>query len=416
MTNTNEAAPFAAADGRREVQLLDVLAMVLQQWKLVAAFTVGAVVLATAAVLLRPAVYVANTVLVPFPSATGSRLSSLGAALPGGLPRAVYSAAGGPRDNTVESVLQSQALRDTVAARVAARDPGRRTMIRRIVQKNTRFTSDVPSGRVAVQVRAPDAALAAAIANAVPEAINDIVTDMRVEGGQYRSRYMEQELGDAREQLVLSEQRLLEFQNRAGAADLPEQAKQTVEAAVQMQRAIVEQEVEVARLRRTLAPGHPQLRAAEAELGTRRAQLRRLTQGRAGNPVFVPIEGAGEMRTAAARIMREFAANEQIYLSLAAAVADSRIETNNRVPPLAVLDRAPVPDSPDSGHRSIIILASALVGLWLGLLVGFLREHLRRSRGTSAGETFDEAWGRFKSDVTGSIPGLRRRNGVGAGK
>lgn len=399
----------AASSGEREFHLLDLFAVVLRRWRAIAGCTLAAGLLSLVAVMASPPVYVSRSVLVPYPEQSGGGLNLGGAAadLPGGLPQ-LLTGGGNQTVRLLDAVLKSGALRDTVARRVAPADTVRRREVRAVLSRGAKLAYDRLSNSVSVEIRAPEARMAQEIGAALPAAINDIAAVMRADGAAYRQRFLGQQLAAAREKLVSSEQRLLAFQNgRGGGPDLEEQSKQTLQAAAELQRAIGELEVRVAQLRRSVTPDNPTLRSAVAELGARRGQLARLTAGQAGNPVFVPLGESSQLRVAATRIAREYAADEQVYGALTAALAQSQIDANNRLPALAVLDAAYLPRSADR-LRDLLTLASALIaGFIAGLVVAFLREHLSRGdRGE--GEPLDLAWRDFKSDL-GRYSRLGRR-------
>ena len=400
------------AEQAREVHLLDMVAVVLRHWKLIVAFVLVPPLLAVAVLLLRPGTYHARTVMVPYPEQGPSGLAAMAADLPGGISQMIGVGGASSNEALVDAILKSVSLRERVAAQVAPRDSVRRAQVMRVLWRRTRFKQDRVENSVIAEVRAPDARMAAAIANAIPPNINAIAAELRAAGAAYRETFLSGELVEARDKLVETEQRVMQFQTGRQAPDLEEQSRQTVQAAAALQGEIGEAEVRVAQLRRTLAPGHPALRDAESALATRREQLRRLTSGRANNPVFVPLQGSGTLRVEAMRLLREFAADEQVYIALTAAVAQSQIDANNRLPTLGVLDPAQVPTAPERGRVKLVLAAAAVLGGVMGIATAFLREHMARGRTTPHAESFHAAWRQFKSDL---IPGRRRSNGATSG-
>jgi hypothetical protein len=45
-------------------------------------------------------------------------------------------------------------------------------------------------------------------------------------------------------------------------------------------------------------------------------------------------------------------------------------------------------------------------------MAAFVREHLRRSRGTQGGDALSEAWAHFRGDLARMVPGGRRRERI----
>ena len=406
MTHT----PLSPGANDPEVRLLDVAAVLLRQWKVVLGAVLIATLLGAAFAWSRPQTYTATAVLLPMAEAGGgggfggARAEAIGASLPTAVLN--LGSLASSNQKMIAAVLESRSVKDQVANSVSkAVSAELQPSVPRVVRA-VKVQRKPDDGSIAVNVTSRDPVLAATVANAYPAAVNSVVLRLINESAQRKQRFLEAQLVEARDRLVDSEQELLRFQQQRDAPEVQEQARRTVEAAAAVQQGINEQEVQVAQLRRTLSPDHPQLRAAEAELATRRGQLRRITGGGGGGQIYVPLSRAAGLKVAAGRLAREYAKNEAIYNSLTAQLAQARIDSNNTLPAIGVLDAARVPSTPTGGHRTLIVLVSALLGLCIGLLAVFVREQLRRaSREDTEAQPFFEAWDQFRSDVS-----LRRRN------
>lgn len=409
MTNPQDMDARPSGDEAANVSLLDLVAIVLRHWRTILGATLGAILLTGAVIVLQPKSYQASTVLVPVPDPGMSRTQALAAQLPAGLPK--LTAGTSSNEELIEVILESRSLADTIVSRVLKKPlnsaPEAEREIRSILAKHTKVKNDA-EGSISVEVVAHTPHQAAEIAGQFPDAINDIAARVRSEAAQRRQTFLERQLLVARERLVATEEQLQDFQQRRGTVDLGEQAKRTVETAAQFQQAIVDQELEVARIRRTATPDNPALRAAIAELAARREQLRRLTAGGGGNPAFLPLNQSSELKVSSTRLLREFAKDEQVYLSLTAALAESQIDVNNRLPVLAVLDPADTPRGPYRANLKLVLLAAAVAGLLVGLVAAFVRDHVEQaSRGDRSGRFF-LAWEQFKQDLRRLVPGRKR--------
>lgn len=385
-----------------EVHLLDLAAVFLRGWRTVAGTTGVALLLGTAFVLLRPSEYSAETVIVPSSTGGGnSALSALSSQVPGMLGDLM------PRDNTNErlimAVIKSRSLRDAMVARVGR---GQETAIRRAL-RGAEVEDRRDDGSIAIRVSARKPGLAESISNQYPALINEIVARTSTEAAHRKQAFLERQLAAAREQLVRSEQQLVSYQKQQDAPDVQTQAQQTVTAAAALQQQINEQEVRVSQLRRTVTPDNPQLRAAEAQLSTRRAQLSRLTSG-GGGQIFLPLNRSSELRAATARLAREFQKDEQVYISLTAALAQVRIDANNTLPVVSVLDPGVEPREPARAFKAVILVASTLLGFLIGVVLVFAREQFRRARHSPAGESFVAEWRQLRGRAAGHARGNGR--------
>jgi len=390
-----------------EVRFLDVAAVVLRRWRLVAAITAATVLIALAVALLRPRLYTARTVLLPPPSQGDGRAALIASQL-GDLP-GLGALGGSSNARLINVIARSRSLADTL---VATLKPPADTaaVIRTMLARRTRVEEN-SDGAVVVEVSGRDPRLAARVANAFPPLINAFSAKVSTESAQRKQEFLETQIRGASERLARSEAALLRFQKGQNAPEIGEQARRTIDAASDLQRQISEQEVRVAQLRRSATADNPALRAAEAELGTRRAQLRRLTGSGGGSPLFVPLGQSADLKAEVTRLTREYTRDEQVYVSLTGALAQAQIDANNNLPVVSVLDPALPPDRPSGFGVKVIGAVALVLGAVLGLLAAFVAEHLRRARHDPEGQRFFVAWDEFR----GTVPGARARKTGAAG-
>lgn len=385
-----------------EIHLLDVAAVFLRGWKTIVGATVVGLLLGAGFIWMRPREYTAQTVLIPSTTPGNSAGGMLSMQVPGRLLDLMPGA--NPNQRLIMAVIKSRSLGQAMTQRIGPeRNSGE---VSRAVG-TAKVDSRTEDGSIAIRISAREPNLAGRIANEYPNLINAIVARTGTETAQRKQAFLEEQLAVAREQLVRSEQALVGFQKQQAAPDPQAQAERTVAAAAALQQQINEQEIVVAQLRRTATPDNPQLRAAEAQLSTRRAQLSRLTSGGDGQ-VFLPLGKSSELKAATARLVREYQKDEQIYNSLTAALAQVRIDANNTLPVVSVLDPAVEPAEPSRDHKGLILVVAALLGFLVGAVAVFVREQFRHARRSPAGEHFAAEWRQFKGEFTRNG---RSRNG-----
>jgi uncharacterized protein involved in exopolysaccharide biosynthesis len=390
-----------------EIRLLDYVAVLLHRWRSIALCTVLAVVAGIAIVKLSPPVYTSRTVLVPSPE-SNERSSMMSQ-----LPTFVTARMGGGSvgQKLVAGILHSRTLRDSVATRVMREIPGTtEAEIYRVLDKGTRRKVSGTDGSITVEVDARNPKVAAAVAGHFPGLINEVATQLAVDAAGSKGTVLEKQVEAAREKLALSEQRLVDFQRNSGTADVQEQAKQGIEAATALQQQIFAKEIEVAQLRRTLAPGHPRLQAGESQLATMRGQLARVTGGGASG-IFPGAREVPNLRAQAARLMREYKTDEQVYIALSAELANEQVNLRDDMTVVSVLDKPLVPQNP-RGSLPRVLTASLLLGLVLGVIVAFVREYMARVRHDPDNEPFRAALDNFKGDVGGLVGRRRPRSTI----
>jgi uncharacterized protein involved in exopolysaccharide biosynthesis len=314
---------------------------------------------------------------------------------------------GGVGQKLVIGILNSRSLSDSVIARVASSVPGTdKAAVSKVLAKGTRRKVSPTDGSITIEVDAPDPRVAAAVAAQFPGLINQFATQLVIDAARSKRAVLENQLIEARERLTDSEQRLLQVQRSTGTSDVEEQARQGIQAASQLQQQILAKEVEVAQLRRTLAPGHPRLQAGESELGTMRRQLDRVSGGGASG-IYPGARQLPNLRAQSAGVLREYSTDEQVYIALSAELASAQAGLRQDLAVVSVLDPPVLPTTPRSSL--VRVMSAALVlGLVLGVILAFVREYMARVRHDPDNEPFRNALDGFKSDL-GGLVGRRRR-------
>lgn len=389
-----------------EVRLLDLLAVVLRRWRLVVAIAAAVVLAAVALTLLAPKRYTASVLMLPPQEQQSGGQAAMLASQFSGVPG--LGSLGGSNQEVIGVIARSRALHDSLVRRVAGRADAQavRLMLARHVD-----VEEKPDGSVTVQVSGRDPALAARVANEFPPLINQISAQIGAEAALQKEAFLEGQLRRAQARLERSEEALVAYQRGRNAPDIQEQARQTVDAAAEMQTQIAAQERRVSQLSRSSTPDNPALRAAQAELSTMRSQLGRLTAG-GGGQLFVPFRESADLKAQITRLTREYAKDEKVYLSLTAALAETQIDVNNDLPVVSVLDRAETPVAPSGAGLKLIVALAGVLGVVLGLIAAFVVERLARARREPDGGAFFDAWEQFKGDLR--LGGGRRRGAARA--
>ncbi len=403
-----ERIPRENRQAAGEIRVLDIAAVLVRQWRIVVGAVGLAVGLAIIFSILQPKLYAARAVLLPVQEG-GSNPNQFFSQLPPGL--AALAMSNRSNQAQISAILKSASLADSMVHRLALElGTHGEAEIRHILAKQTSIKSG-DGGSVIIEVLGKQPVLTAQIANEFAGVVNKIMAQLSSQTAMQRQAFLDSQLDVARGKLEESEQKFLEFQLVQEAPEIQEQARRTLEAAAQLQRQIMEQEVRVAQLRRTATPDNPELRAAIAELQGWRAQLRRLTDTQVvgGREVFVSLRESPELQLQATRILREFRKDEQVYVSLLTALAETQVEAKNDLPVVTVLDHAEVPKVPTGYPAPFLIGLGALLGMVAGVTGAFAREYLHGARADPENQRFFAAWDQLKADVRAFVPRHGRR-------
>lgn len=341
--------------------------LLLRRWRMIAAVALLAVVAAGLMQAVRPRQYTARTLLVlPPRQSSDPRSLGGGAASAAGL----FGIPGGdPNARLVNTILRSRTLGDSLRKRFAKDAPARRNVVNNA------------DGSMQVEVRHRDPAVAAGMANSYPELVNRLVLRVGTEATERKEAFLREQITRAREQLDRSQAAVVSLQKRRNAPRPAEQSRGTVDAALQLQQRISEKEVEIGRLRQTVTPSNPQLRAALTELSGWRAQLSQLTRGGGANAVLIPLGESAELEAASQRLLREYVRDEQVYTTLAASLAQAQIDVNNNLPVVSVVDVALPPEDPDGPSTPVLLVLALVLGLAAGTGLVLLIDRLGQMAG-----------------------------------
>lgn len=387
-----------------EVGILDLMAVLVRQWRVIVLAMVAALAVGVAVLLFQPTRYVAGVVVVPAGDASSTPAQLFGGQLSAGL--LAQLSLGSGSDELIGAILKSRTLRDSIAQRVAP-DSLAADAIRTVVDKHAK-TKTNDDGSIAITVKDVDPRRAAQIANAYPSIVNLIASQLSAEAALRKQEFLRRELDDARERLYASEQQMTTFQRTKELPEVQEQARRSIDVAATLQQRIMEQEMNIVQLERSATHDNPELQTARAELATLRHQLGQLTSDSGGTQVLLSLRSSPDLKAASARLLRQYSQDEQVYNSLMASYIQTQLDAQSDLPVLSVLDPAIIPTGPDHSLWSIVAVLSVFAGLVIGVGGAVVREYLTRARSDPENATFFIALADLRRDVSRLLPGRAR--------
>jgi tyrosine-protein kinase Etk/Wzc len=382
-----ELAAAITGESDSDESVVRAAAELLVRWRAIVATMVAAMLVAGIVSWLLPNRYTARAVLY-IPQSQGTAplgLEALAAQLPPGMLR--LGSSGGSDTRIIAAFLESRTLRDSLVARYGP-----------LRERQLRARRDM-EGSIIVDITHRDPTVAASVANAVPELLNVLALRASADVNEQRIGFLRMQLDEAQDRLVHAESRLVSFQQASGAPDVEEQGRRTIEAAVELQRRVTEMEIEVAQLRRVVTPNNPRLQAAEAELAAWRAQLRRITQGSEPGDLLLSLDASPELRAEAYRLARDFRTQEQVVLSLTAALTQAQLDSRDDLPVVTVIDPATIPDEPSGPGLFLMLPVAAVLGLVVGSLIIILGTSWNAARRRPKNAPWFVAWDQFRGEL-----------------
>lgn len=356
-----------------EISLLD-LAIALGEEKktlfgIPAVFTAVALVVS---LLLTP-IFTAKTVMLPpqqQQSSAATALASLGA-----LAGLAGSAAGiKSPDEMYVAFLQSETLQNALIQKFKLQDRyAQKTLTdtRLALKSKVKVSSDKKSGLITIEVDDDEPAFAATLANAHVEQLRAMLGQLAVTDAQQRRLFYEQQILKTQEALARAEADFRAASEKSGMQVTAVIAESGVRASAELRAQIAAREVQLQAMGRFATAQNPDMQRVASELAALRAQLTKIEQG-SGAP-----DRASPVQQAAVMAYREIKAREAMMGVLVAQFESARVDEAKEGPLVQQVDVAAAPERKSKPKRALIVVVAALAGLFLGVLVAFLRRAMR---------------------------------------
>ncbi len=357
-----------------EISLLD-LAIALGEEKktLFALPTLFGAVAVVVSLLMTP-IFTAKTVMMPpqqQQSSAASALASLGA-----LAGIAGSAAGiKSPDEMYVAFLQSATLQNALIEKYKLQErlKSQNLSDTRVALKGVvRIASDKKSGLLSIEVDDKDPAFAAELANAHVAELKLMLGKLAVTEAQQRRVFYEQQMLKTQEVLAQAEADFRAAKESSGMQVTAVIAEAGVRASAELRAQIATREVQLQALSRFATAQNPDLQRISSELSAMRAQLSKLEQGNGGTDKATPTQQA------AVKAYREIKAREAMMGVLTAQYESARVDEAKEGPLVQQVDVATAPERKAKPKRAMIVIVTTLAGLFLGILLAFIRQAMKK--------------------------------------
>jgi len=365
---SDNAMVDAAMSPDRSTTLLDLMVLVVENWrKLIVVPMLAGMIALGISYALTP-VYTATARILPPQQQSG--MSAIVASQLGALAGFAGGTAGlkNPSDQYV-AMMRSRTVADRLIEKFGLFAVYQATLpedARLVLARNSSVAAG-KDGLIVIDVDDPEPARAAAIANGYVAELRNMLRNLAIEESSQRRSFFESRLADARDKLVRSEQLLRS--SSVSLTVLKADPRAAVEAVARMRAAITVTELRIASMRGFLSESSPDLKQAKQELEALKSQLSQAVRGDGAE--------AGESGEYIGRY-RTFKYHETLYELLAKQYELARLDEAREGSLVQVVDEAVAPQRRSFPRRSLIATVTALTtgALMLGAL--FLIDAVRR--------------------------------------
>ncbi len=369
-----------------EINLLDYLIVLVKRKKLIASVTLAAILAAAVISLILPSKYKAETKILTPQQGSSSMASQFvnqlgGAGIFAGGALGVKT----PNDFYIE-MLKSRAVLDRIIDRFdltnSYKTKSRENVRSILIEKMLSARDDKKSGIITIGVEDRNPQKAADLANAFVEELKNVSQGLAITEAAGRRLFFEEQLKDAKESLIKSEEALRGFQEKTGAVKIDEQAKVVIEGMAQLRAQIAAKEVELKVMRTYSTSSNPDLQKTEEALKGLKAELGKLeARGGSKHDTFMPAGRMPEIRTEYTRKIRDFKFNETLFELLTQQYEAAKLDEARDSAIIQVIDRAIPPEKRFKPKRTQMVMIAGIAGLVISIFIAFFMEFIEKSSG-----------------------------------
>ncbi|CAN5832001.1 Wzz/FepE/Etk N-terminal domain-containing protein [soil metagenome] len=351
------------------INLLDLLQVLAENWRLLVIGPLLAGVLALGISFFIPPTFTATNKFLPpqqQQSSASAMLQSLGSL--GGLAGAA-SGLKNPADQYV-AFVKSRSVQDALVDRfklMERYDKEFREDARKALETNV-VVSSAKDGLITILVDDKDPQFAAQLANAHVEELGKLLNRLAVTEAQQRRVFFEKQLNTAKDNLVKAELALKSSGVNSGV--LKSDPKVAVESIARLKASIVVQEIKLATMRGYLTENAPDFKLAQTELAALRSQITRAEKE----------EPATDSNNDYVTKYRDFKYNETLFELFAKQYEIARVDESREGSIIQVVDTALPPERKSKPKKATIAISVTLATGILLLLIIFICQALRSAK------------------------------------
>ena len=385
--------PSVPAPDEDEISLLDLATALGEEKATLFAIPLLTTLVAVVVSLQMTPIFTAKTVVMPpqqQQSGAAAALASLG-----GL-AGLAGAAGGIKspDEMYVALLGSNNLQNRLIADLKLQERYEEKTLsdtRKSLKEKMRISSDKKSGLLSIEADDIDPAFAAELANRHVAELRSMLGRLAVTEAQQRRVFYEQQIQQTQDKLAVAEVAFRAAKEKSGMQVTTVLAESGVRASAELRGQIAAREVQLQAISRFATAQNPDTQRIASELAALRSQLNKTEQGSGESKV-----AASPLHQEAVKSYRDVKVQEAMLEVLIRQYELARVDEAKEGPLIQQVDVAMAPERKSKPKRAQIVLVAAFAGLFLGVLVAFVRRALKKAQSdpASAGQwlALKKAW------------------------
>lgn len=374
------------------INLFDYLEVIAKRWRMIVMVTLVAAVVSVAYGLMLPNIYTAKAKILP-PQQQSGLLSA--AMMQGALAAIGGDSMIGESKNAklYSEMLKIESIQNAIIERFKLHEVYKkkyRDDIYKMLGKNVTITAG-KEGIITIAVDDKDPNRSSDMANAFVDELKKMTSSMNMTGAGNSRSFLEERINTNKKELVDAENALKSFQSRYKTIDATQQATLSASATAQLAAQLTGQEIQLSVLRRTYADTSQTVMALQQSIAALKEKISRM-QSSGGSVALPGFEQIPERGQEYLHLMRKFRTAEAVHELLTKQYEIARLNSENDVSTIQVIQKAVVPDRRSKPKRAMIVVALTIVACIGAIVTAFIQEYFKRM---SADDR--EHWRRIKA-------------------
>lgn len=369
----NDHTAASPSPENESVGIRDYVAVIIRQKRMIAGVPAAVAIVTAIITLFLSDIYTAKAKILP-PQQQGGLLSA--AMMQGALAAIGGDLAGESKTARLYAeMLQTESLRDPIIDKFKLHDVyGKkyREDVYKAMNKKILITT-VKEGIITIFVDDTDPQRAAELANGLVAELKKLTTGMSMTVAGNSKGFLEERIAAARAELSRTENSLKAFQSRYKTIDAAQQAALSVTATSQLTAQLNSQEIELSILRRTYADSSQKIKTLQQSIMVLKEKIGRL-QSDGGSVALPGFEKIPERGQEYLNLMRQFKTAEAVHDMLVKQYEVAKLNMENDVSTIQILQQARVPTKANKPRRGFIITMMTSVALLFSLFGAFAAE------------------------------------------
>ena len=367
-----------------EIDLLDLLKTIYRNRGLILGIAVVVTILGLVFALLQKPQYTSEMTFVEQKSSSNnSMLASLASSIPFGLGGSLSGGEGSSLTTIIDSrsfrsevikkldlktyivntqKLEKEAIKNLDKQAVDAWLKGRMTI-----------TQDSKTGVYKINVKMEDRAMATKIANTYFYVLDDYLKNQKLDKNKINREYLEKQVSAVEKDLDLKQKSLKVYEEEYNTASIDVDSKIAVESVAKIKGLIMETEGQLNVAREIYGEESLEVTKLRESLSEFNRQLENLENG-TGSVKFIPLKDIPKIKYDLEKLSTEIKATSEVYKMLRVQLEQAKLDEISNRSVIELLDEAVIPKVPSSTSKKLILIISGVLGLFMGVFVGFVKE------------------------------------------